>query len=108
MQHLRELQGDEENLKYALGYIVPATILEVVYSLDEFLLHLGSILSDTLVACLNLSEVVLSGHTFNKSSDEVWNCHGGDVNVSEHFVCSVWKQEGNFLFNNNNLVVRST
>ena len=104
VESLWDLSDGESKLKSSLDVIVGASLLDVSDSGSNFLFHEFS----TLEAGLNLSEVVLSGHTFNKSSDEVWNCHGGDVNVSEHFVCSVWKQEGNFLFNNNNLVVRST
>lgn len=67
LELLRHLEADEEELKAALGDVVPATSLEVLDSLRELVVHLSS----TGVASLNLGQMVVCGHAVDETSQNV-------------------------------------
>ena len=60
--------------------VVPASGLEVSDGRSELLLHLGT----TLVARLNLSELVLGGHAEDETGEEVINTVNIAVKVGKH------------------------
>ena len=96
-----DLKCGECELEATLDVIIDATLLDVRDSEFNFLGHKIS----ALVAFLDLIKVVVSSHSIDEPSNEVWDCHGSNVNVSEHLL--VWSALVNsFLVNNNNL--RST
>ena len=80
-ERLRDLEGNKSEVKSSLDIVVPATGLDVLNTSLDLTSHELT----TLEASLNLSEVVVTGHTVNESSNEVWDGHKRHVELrSEH------------------------
>ena len=78
----RDLGHGETELEASLDVIIKASLLDVCNSGFNLIDHRFS----ALVAFLDLIKIVVSSHSIDESSNEVWNCHGSNVNgVSEHF-----------------------
>ena len=67
MELLRNLKADLNNFDGTLSNVVPATLLEIANSCEKLLLHLVA----TVVAGLNLFEIILSSHALDEASKNV-------------------------------------
>ena len=74
-ENLRDLQGHQAELKSGLSVIVPASILDVSNASLNLLHHEVT----SVVAGLNLCQVVVTGHAVNESSDEIGCIHNAEI-----------------------------
>jgi len=75
----------ETELESSLDVVISATFLEIIKGqLEEHRDLLAS-----LVACLNLDKVVITGHSVDEASDEVWNCLSIEVRDLVHLLHGV-------------------
>ena len=72
MQLLRNLKADLNNFDGTLSNVVPATLLEITNSCEKLLLHLMA----SLIAGLNLFEIILSSHALDEASNNVVDHEG--------------------------------
>ena len=80
VESLWDLECGKSKLESGLDVVVNSTLFDVGDASLNFLSHELA----TLVASFNLGEFVVSGHSEDEASNEVWDSHSCDINVREH------------------------